>query len=329
MEHDSFSILDLIDLDMKEHNQLNLRCVAGRKGLSREITVPEVNRPGLALTGFYEPFAWERIQLFGHGEVAFLKKLESEGSVESVKRLFSWKLPCCIFAANLPPTRTFLEEAEKSECAVLQTDIETSDFNIRISRILSNIFSPVVHLHGVFMEIYGMGVLLTGPSGIGKSEIALELVKAGHRLVADDTVEIHCINGNILQGTGDNKIIGHHMEIRGIGIVNIATLFGIGAIRQQKQVQFVVKLSEWDTKKYYDRLGSDDSWEEILGVKVPSIEIPVSASRNIPIVIETAVMNERLKTMGYNAAREFNRNVMRWLENESERAVYFGQNRLV
>jgi HPr kinase/phosphorylase len=172
-------------------------------------------------------------------------------------------------------------------------------------------------------------VLITGESGVGKSETALELIKYGHRLVADDVVEIHCINGNILMGTGANKIIAHHMEIRGIGVVNVTHLFGVGAIRRQKQVQLQVKLEDWDPNKYYDRLGSDEKNEDILGVSIPVLEIPVKSGRNIPIIIETAVMNERLKSMGYNAAEEFNKNVLRWLESESEREVYFGSHDVI
>jgi HPr kinase/phosphorylase len=326
MDEDALIVLDLIDLDMKEHNKLNLHCIAGRRGLDRNVTVPETNRPGLALSGFYDSFAWERIQILGHGEVAYLQNLEKDGNFDAVRKMFSYKIPCCVFTASLTPPQFVIDEAENSQCAVLQTDVDTSDFVIRLSRILSNIFSPKIHIHGVLMEVYGLGVLITGESAVGKSEVALELIKYGHRLVADDVVEIHCINGNILLGTGANKIIAHHMEIRGIGIVNITHLYGVGAIRTQKQVQLVVKMEEWDANKNYDRLGHDEITEDILGVNVPALEIPVKPGRNVPTIIETAVMNERLKSMGYNAAQEFNRNVLRWLESKSGRSVYFGRN---
>jgi HPr kinase/phosphorylase len=174
------------------------------------------------------------------------------------------------------------------------------------------------------VEVYGLGILLLGDSGVGKSETALELIKYGHRLVADDVVDIHCVNGNILMGAGANKIIGHHMEIRGPGIINITHLFGVGAIRDRAQIELVVMLEEWDAKKNYDRLGMEEQTMEILGVSVPKLEIPVKPGRNIPIIIETAAMNERLKKMGYHAAKEFNQNILKWIESDNTRSVYYG-----
>ena len=160
---------------------------------------------------------------------------------------------------------------------------------------------------------------------MGKSETALELVERGHRLVADDVVEIRCVNGSILMGQGANKVIGHHMEIRGLGIINVTHLFGVGAIRDKKQIQLVCGLEEWDANKVYDRIGTEEMTTEILGVRVPKLEIPVKPGRNIPIIIETAAMNERLKKMGYHSAQEFNQNVLRWLESENARALYFNR----
>jgi HPr kinase/phosphorylase len=181
----------------------------------------------------------------------------------------------------------------------------------------------------VLAEVYGLGILILGDSGVGKSETALELIKLGHRLVADDVVEIHCVSGNILMGTGANKIIAHHMEIRGLGIINVTHLYGIGAIRDKKQIQLVVKLENWDASKNYDRIGTEEQCMEILGVSIPKLEIPVKPGRNIPIIIETAAMNERLKKMGYNAAREFNKNILKWIESDNARAVYFGSEDII
>ncbi|MDR0496294.1 MAG: HPr kinase/phosphorylase, partial [Treponema sp.] len=171
--------------------------------------------------------------------------------------------------------------------------------------------------------------LILGDSGVGKSETALELVHRGHRLVADDVVELHCVNGNILMGTGANKIMAHHMEIRGMGIISIIHLFGVRAIRDKKEIQLVVKLEEWDSKKNYDRIGIEEQYMEFLGVKIPVMEIPVKPGRNIPIIIETAAMNERLKKMGHNTAKEFNQNVLRWLESDTAKAVYFGSEDII
>jgi HPr kinase/phosphorylase len=329
MSDKPLSVLNLLDLDLKEHNSLNLKVLGGRVGLSRKLQRAELNRPGLALFGFYELFAWQRIQIFGRGEVAFLKKLESDNETDTIKKMFEWKIPCCIFTFGNEPTEAFFEEAERTGCPLLQTDLETTDFVARLTRILSTIFAPKKIVHGVLVEVYGLGILILGESGVGKSEAALELIKLGHRLVADDVVEIHCINGNILLGTGANKIIAHHMEIRGIGVVNITHLFGSGAIRDRKQIQLVVKLENWNAEKNYDRLGTEDVFEEILGVNVPCKEIPIKPGRNIPVVIETAAMNERLKNMGYHAAKEFNHNILKWIESETARSVYFGQRDII
>jgi HPr kinase/phosphorylase len=324
-EPDAFTVLDLLDLDPKEQNALGLTCVAGRAGLGRPITVPDLNRPGLALAGFYESFAWSRLQIFGRGESAYLIKLEEEGQSESVNMLFSYDIPCCIFTSSLLPSESFKQAAEKAGCPVLCTALNSSDFSGRVIRVLSDIFSPKATVHGVLVEVFGIGILLVGDSGVGKSETALELIERGHRLVADDVVEIRCVNGSILMGQGANKVIGHHMEIRGLGIINVTHLFGVGAIRDKKQIQLVCQLEDWNPDKVYDRIGVDELYSEILGVKVPKLEIPVKPGRNIPIIVETASMNERLKKMGYHSAKEFNQNVMRWLESENARALYFSR----
>ncbi len=319
-----FSVLDLLGLNLKEHDSLDLRCICGRRGLVREITIPDLNRPGLALSGFYDSFAYQRVQLFGRGEVAFLNKLVTEGKLETIEQMFTYPLPCCIFTHNLDPADEFTAIAEKSGCAVLQTGLDSSEFSSRLLRILSNIFAPKISIHGVLVEVYGLGILILGDSGVGKSETALELIERGHRLVADDVVEISCVNGNILIGQGANKIIGHHMEIRGLGIINITQLYGVGSIRERKEVQLVATLEEWDANKVYDRLGTEKLTMDILGVQVPKIEIPVKPGRNVPIILETAAMNERLKSMGYFSAKEFNQNVLKWIESDAARAPYYG-----
>ncbi|MDR1288737.1 MAG: HPr(Ser) kinase/phosphatase [Treponema sp.] len=322
------TVLDLIDIDLKEHNSLNLHCIGGRKGLTREINSPEVNRPGLALSGFYDSFANQRIQLFGRGEAAYLEKILTEGVTGPIEKMFTYIIPCCIFTHNLSPGEVFFEIAESAQCPTLQTDLSTSEFSARLMRVLSEIFSPRQSIHGVLVEVSGIGILLLGDSGVGKSETALELIERGHRLVADDVVEIRCV-GNMLIGAGANKIIGHHMEIRGLGIINITHLFGVGAIRDSKRIQMVVMLEEWDSKTNYDRLGTEETYMELLGVSVPKIEIPVKPGRNIPIIIEVAAMNERLKTMGYNAAKEFNQNILKWIESDAARSVYFGSEDII
>lgn len=324
-----FTVLDLIDIDLKEHNSLNLRCIGGRKGLAREISIPDLNRPMGAIMGFYEDFAYQRIQLLGRGEVSYLRKLETQNELQSIRQLFSHPIPCVIFTHNLNPGKDFQAIAEEAQCPILQTDLGTADFTARLMRILAGIFAPRQSIHGVLVEVFGLGILILGDSGVGKSETALELIHRGHRLVADDVVDLHCVNGNTLMGAGANKIIGHHMEIRGLGIINVTHMFGVRAIRDQKEIQLVVTLETWDSEKSYDRLGTDDQFMEFLGVNIPLLEIPVKPGRNIPIIIETAAMNERLKSMGYNAAREFNKNILKWIESDNARSVYFGQGDII
>ncbi len=324
MAEKTFTVLDLLDLELKGHNALHLKCIAGRKGLTRVISSPEINRPGLALSGFFESFAFQRVQVFGNGECAYLNKLQCENKTDTIERLFTFEIPCVVFTRSLTPDTQFLDIAEKSGCAVLQTELTSTEFSSRLLRIFSNIFAPKKTLHGVLVEVYGVGILLTGHSGVGKSECALELVERGHRLVADDIVEVRCVNGNTVLGQGANTLISHHMEIRGLGIINVSQLFGIGSIREQKEVQLVIKLEEWDSQKLYDRLGTEQSTVDLLGVKVPVLDIPVKPGRNLPIIIEAAAMNERLKTMGYNSARDFNQNVLKWIETGEAQAAYYG-----
>jgi HPr kinase/phosphorylase len=318
------TVLDLLQLDLKENEALNLKCIAGRAGLARELKVPEINRPGLELSGFYDNFAFQRIQIFGRGETAFLWKLEREGKKDSLETFFANEVPCCVFTHQQQPTGNLVALAEGSGCPVLQTDLTSSEFTTRVIRVLSNIFAPKQSVHGVLVEVFGIGVLLMGDSGVGKSEAALSLVERNHRLVADDLVEIRRIGGNILMGTGTG-VSSHHMEIRGLGIINITHLFGVGAIRDKKQIQVAIKLEEWDPDKSYDRIGAEESFIEILGVQVPHLVIPVKPGRNIPILIETAAMNERLKKMGYYSAKEFSRNVMKWLETENAKAIFLNE----
>lgn len=318
-----FTVLDLLELDLKETMNLQLKCLQGRKGLVREIQLPEINRPGLALSGFFELFVGQRIQIFGRGEVAYLRMMEKEGREDTLKTILENNPPCCIFCHNLMPGENFQRLAEENDVAVLQTPLESSDFSVRLIQVLSEIFAPEKTLHGVFIEVHGMGVLIRGESGVGKSENALELVARGHRLVADDAVLLKRVNGNMLMGSATNKVMGAHMEIRGMGIVNIAQVFGVGSVKEHKQLELVVELEEWDLSKNYDRLGSSTVTQNILGVNVPTINIPIKPGRNIPIIIETAVLNERLKQRGYSAAKEFNKDIIQWLESENARKLYF------
>ena len=316
---DRITVLDLLQLDLKEHDALELTCVGGRRGLTAQLHGPELNRPGLALGGFFDNFAYQRIQVFGRGESAYLRKLAAEGATESLREMISYDLPCSVFTHAIDPTDDFLSLSEAAGRAVLQTRLSTAEFTSRVVRVLALMFAPSMQVHGVMLEVFGMGVLIQGPSGVGKSEAALALVERGHRLVADDVVELR-LTGNVLHGSGTH-VASHHMEIRGLGIINISYLFGVGAILDSKNVQLVVRLEDWDAAADYDRVGLDEHNVEFLGVSVREVLIPVRPGRPIWILIETAAMNERLKHMGYYSAAEFNRNVTRWMDGRRPRAV--------
>lgn len=321
----AFTVLDLLDLDLKEQNALELKCVAGRPGLVREITSADIYRPGLTLSGFFEGFASKRIQIFGQGETAYLKKLHDEKITWTLEKFFSYPVPCCIFSYDYVPGKELLDIAEASGCPILKSTLSTSELTRRVMRILGNIFTESITCHGTLVEVFGVGVLLRGKSGIGKSETALELIQRGHRLIADDAVRVSSLAGNVLEGRGMNRMVAHHMEIRGLGIINVIQFYGVGAIRDKKQIQLVVDLEEWESGKTYDRIGAEDSMIELLGVSVPQVVLPVKPGRNIPIILEAAAMNERLKKMGYFSAREFDESMLRWMESENARAIYFGK----
>ena len=311
------TVLDLLQRDLKEHEALELTCVGGRRGLTAQLHGPELNRPGLALGGFFDNFAYERIQVFGRGESAYLRKLAAEGATASLQEMISYHLPCSVFTHGIDPTEDYLRLSEAAGRAVLQTPLSTAEFTARVVRILALMFAPSLQVHGVMLEVFGMGVLIQGPSGVGKSEAALALVERGHRLVADDTVKLRLVD-NVLYGSG---AASHHMEIRGLGIINISYLFGVGAILDSKNVQLVVRLEDWDAAADYDRVGFGERTVEFLDVGVREVLIPVRPGRPIWILIETAAMNERLRHMGYYSGAEFTRNVTRWKERDRPQAV--------
>ncbi|MDC7233382.1 MAG: HPr(Ser) kinase/phosphatase [Spirochaetales bacterium] len=319
---DKFTVLDLLDLDLHDYNALHLSCIAGRKGLVKTIDRMDLNRPGLALTGFYKTFAAHRVQVFSLAEHEYLKEIEQSGDRSSVQQLFSYPIPFCVFCRNLKPGDWFLEMAEKAGVPVLTTSLPSSEFSVRIIRTLGDILAPQEKQHAVMVEVFGMGVLIKGESGVGKSETALELLERGHRLVSDDSVLLKCFSGKIIMGFSDDRVLSHHMEIRGLGIINVSQIFGVRSIRDKKQVQMVINLEEWDSSKNYDRLGTTEQKSDILGVQIPTFDIPVKPGRNIPVIIETAALNERLKQKGHYAAKEFNKNLIQMLESENARKMY-------
>lgn len=329
MAEESFTVFNLIRLESKGRNSLNLKCIGGRLGLRKKICNGDINRPGLALTGFFECFEGSKIQLFGAEEVAYLERLKSENRTDTIRTFFSYDIPCVVFTGGISESslyKEFMDIAEEVGCAVLLSDLETTEFTVRLLRVFSNIFAQKQSMHAVMVEVFGIGVLIRGKSGVGKSESALELVERGHRLVADDVVELRCVDGNSVLARGPNEILGHHMEIRGLGIVNVAQLYGVSCILEQKEVQLIIDLSEWDAgKPDYERLGTEEKFDEILGVKIPLLKIPVKPGRNVPIIVEAAAMNERLKRKGFYTAKIFNQNVLRWIEMCESKNTYYSK----
>jgi len=318
-----FTILDLIDLEPEAPNALELRVLCGRKGLSREIFSTEINRPGMALTGFFDNFVGERIQIIGRGESAFIHGTPEDALLPELQRILEYRVPCFIICYDLEPPDFFRDAAEEADVPILLTPLDSSTLSIRLLRALDDVFAPKQTIHAVFLEVEGMGVLIQGESGVGKSETALELLDRGHRLIADDAVLIKCLNGNMLWGYGTSQVMGHHMEIRGLGIIDIAQVYGMNSVRDRKQVEMVFQLEEWDSSKNYDRLGTSGETTTLLGVNIPKITLPVKPGRNIPIIIEAAVLNERLKSKGVHTAKEFNKNLVQWIESENARNLWY------
>lgn len=286
-----------------------LEILSGRD-LTKDIYLfgPDINRPGLELAGYADNFANDRVQLLGNVEMQYLYSLNDEERVEKLERLFKIGFPCMIIARNMAPCSNMLELADKYGIPVLRTPETTTAFHSELNRYLCVHLAQRTTMHACFIEVYGEGVLITGNSGVGKSETALELVKRGHRLVADDIVEIRRVSNKALVGSAP-EIIRHLLEIRGIGFLDVKRLYGVGAVKLTENIQLVVDLERWEQGKEYERMGIDDLYTEILGIKVPFVKIPVMPGRNLAIIIEVAAMNNRQKMMGYNAAKELNKRV--------------------
>lgn len=263
----------------------------------------EVNRPGLQIMDFYEYFNPERLQIIGKVEFACLSMLEDSVRRDRLEKLFAQGIPALIITRELPLFPEMMELAEKYEVPMLRSSDSTSNFMASLIAFLNLNLAPRITRHGVLIEIYGEGVLIVGDSGVGKSETAIELVKRGHRLVADDAVEIRKVSNISLVGTSPDNI-RHFLELRGIGIINARRLFGMGAIKVTEKIDLIVEMEIWNPDKIYDRMGVDNEYTSILGVNVPSITIPVKPGRNLAVILEVAAMNNREKKLGYNAAAE-------------------------
>jgi HPr kinase/phosphorylase len=299
-------------------NGLELDVLAGAAGLERRITLPYIQKTGLAVAGFDEYLRSGRVLVFGESEIRFLERMPQPERAQALRRLFTRDLPCVLITTALDGPVELASEAERAGVPLLRTALSTPIAIARLTNLLEDHLAPREIRHGVLLDILGLGVLLTGESGIGKSECAIDLVVRGHRLVADDTVEIRCRGEAILIGTCP-ELTRHHVEIRGLGLVNVTDLFGVSATRASKRVELVVHLERWESGREYDRLGIESSAVGILGVQVPCVTMPVAPGRNLAMLVEVAARNQLLRSRGRHAARLLAERLERQLERLADR----------
>ncbi len=298
--------------------KMNLKNLTPNVDMSQiRITVPDINRPALQLTGYFEHFASERVQIVGYVEYTYLLGLPMEQKLPIYEQFVSSKIPCIIYTTKTSPDQELLEMAEKYGVPVFSTEKATSAFMAEIIRWMNVELAPCISIHGVLVDVYGEGVLIMGESGIGKSEAALELIKRGHRLVSDDVVEIRKVSDASLVGSAPD-ITRHFIELRGIGIIDVKTLFGVESVKNTQTIDMVIKLEEWDRDKEYDRLGLEEEYTEFLGNRVVCHSLPIRPGRNLAVIVESAAVNHRQKKMGYNAAQELYNRVQQSLAKRKE-----------
>lgn len=284
--------------------KFDLELVSGEEGINRSITTSDLNRPGIEMAGFFEYYPAERIQLIGKTELSFYDTLTKTEQRHRMEKLCTDITPGIIVTRGFEVPEELIEFSERESVPVLRSNMKTTRFSSRVTNYLESKLAPTTAVHGVLVDIYGVGVLITGKSGVGKSETALELVKRGHRLVADDCVEIRQEDQDTLIGTAP-ELIEHLLEIRGLGIINVMTLFGAGAVRSNKRISLIINLELWEKNKQYDRLGLEDETQRIIDTDITKLTVPVRPGRNLAVIIEVASMNFRLKRMGMNAAQQF------------------------
>ncbi len=306
---------EILVQDILKDNEyrLGLVLVAGEKGLRKRISHSQVQKMGLALTGFTKFVAPERIQILGQTEMYYLQTISEDLKEKVIHQITDLNLSCVVVTRNLDIPQLLIQRAEERGIPLFRTPLNTANFIERVTRFLEEKLALTHSLHGVLMDVFGVGVLIIGKSGIGKSECALDLILRGHRLVADDMVYIQKRSPSELIGSGF-EVIQHHMEIRGLGIINIRNLFGVEAIRERKKIELVLELVEWNTDEEYDRLGFEEERYSILGVELPMLRIPVTPARNLSTIIEVAARNYLLKLMGYNSALEFEKRLLHKIE---------------
>ena len=284
---------------------------------TRKVTTAEVNRPALQLTGYFDYFDNSRIEILGMVEYTYMQKLSEDQKLDVYQKFFSHNIPCVIFSRDLQPDENLLRIATEHETPLLSTDYGTSAFMAELIYYLGEALAPCISIHGVLVDVYGEGLLIMGESGIGKSEAALELIRRGHRLVSDDVVEIRRINEHTLVGTAPD-ITRYFIELRGVGIIDVKTLFGVECVKEKQNIDLVIKLEDWKKENEYDRLGLEEEYTEFLGNKVVCHSLPIRPGRNLAVICESAAVNHRQKKMGYNAAQELYRRVQANLQKSSD-----------
>jgi len=296
-------LLSVREMIRDQGRDLKLRVVAGASGLDRAIEQKDVHRPGLALAGFFGPYPYDRVQILGDVEVLYLRQLDEDSRREKLEKLFAYKLPCVIVTGRKHVPQVMKDLAEEKGIPLIRTSLLSREITFLLSNYLNDRFAPSISIHGTLVDVYGTGLLFIGRAGIGKSEIALDLVERGHRLVADDVVTLVCKPPGVLIGSGP-EMLKHLIEIRGVGVIDVREMFGVRAIRLQKRVETVVELTDWNDKEDYERLGLDEQFSEYLEMKIPLIRLPIYPGKNITVIVEVIALNHHLKVYGFNAARE-------------------------
>jgi HPr kinase/phosphorylase len=316
MEKNKFCVRDVIN-DLG--GTLTLSSLNGDEGLSRVIKVPDLYRLGMPLCGHYQYFPAERVQIFGLAEHSYLESLSTEKRYEILKSICSIfpQIPCIIVTRSIEPVKELAELAREYSIPLLRSPVHTARLMAELTAYLEEKLAPTVVVQGVLVNVYGLGILLTGVSSIGKSECALELLKRGHMFVADDIINVKMLPGGILTGTGE-ELIRYHMELRGIGIIDILSIFGIGSYLEKTRIELVVRLVEWNKAEEYDRLGLENRKTKILDVEIPEIMLPVRPGRNLAALVEISALNQRLKQKGYYAARALNEKIIKLMEEKKQ-----------
>lgn len=303
----SIAVARLLDRMRKD---LDLEVLAGYQGMGRPVYSSDVNRPGLALSGYLEYFANDRIQILGNTEIHYMERIAPATLMKRLMGMFSFEVPSFVLSRNLHPQAVFIDLCNRRGIPILRSSLSTDEVISRIILFLAEEFSPETVVHGTAIDCYGVGCLIMGHPGIGKSETALELIERGHRLVVDDVVAIKRLRKDQIYAEV-NPVIEHHMEIRGVGIIDVKSVFGVGRVRNIKQIGLVIELEDWSESSVYDRTGLSEEYVDLLGVKIPYLRIPVRPGRNIAIIVEVAALNHRLKELGINPAQQLNERILR------------------